>query len=53
MMEAVALHREMYFHAKDIIRAPDAKPGQGKKISLEPPAGWLSLIRRQLTGKPA
>jgi hypothetical protein len=51
MMEAVALHREMFFHAKDIIRAPDTKPGQGKKISLEPPEGWLSLIKRQLTGK--
>ena len=53
MMEALALHVERDFHAKDIIRAPDAKPGQGKKISLDPPAGWLTLLRRQLTGKPA
>jgi hypothetical protein len=50
MMEAVALHKERFFHAKDIIRAPDTKPGQGKKISLDPPEGWLSLIKRQLIG---
>lgn len=51
MMEALALHKEMFFHKKDIIRAPDAKPGQGKQVSLEPPAGWLSILKRQLTGK--
>ena len=51
MMEALALHVERDFHVKDIIRDPGAKPGQGKQISLLPPAGWLTLLKRQLTGK--
>ena len=51
MMEALALHVERDFHVKDIIRDPGAKPGQGKPVSLKPPAGWLSLIARQLAGK--
>ena len=51
MIEAVTLHKELFFHKKDIIRAPEAKPGEGKRVSLEPPAGWLSLIKRQLSGK--
>ncbi|HYX49541.1 MAG TPA: hypothetical protein VE843_07350 [Ktedonobacteraceae bacterium] len=32
MMEALALHMERDFHVKDIIRTPDAKPGQGKQV---------------------
>ena len=51
MMEALALHVERDFHKKDIIREPGSKPGQGKKVDLKPPAGWLSLIARQLAGK--
>jgi hypothetical protein len=51
MIEALALHVERDFHKKDIIREPDSKPGQGKKVILKPPAGWLSLIARQLAGK--
>ena len=51
MMEALALHVERDFHKKDIIREPGAKPGQGTKVDLKPPAGWLSIIRQQLTGK--
>ena len=51
MMEALALHVERDFHVKDIIRDPGAKPGQGKQISLLPPAGWMTLLKRQLTGK--
>jgi hypothetical protein len=51
MMEALALHVERDFHKKDIIRDPGSKPGQGKKVDLKPPAGWLSLIARQLAGK--
>jgi hypothetical protein len=51
MMEALALHVERDFHKKDIIRNPGSKPGQGKKVDLKPPAGWLSLIARQLAGK--
>jgi hypothetical protein len=51
MIEALALHVERDFHKKDVIRAPDAKPGQGKPVDLKPPAGWLSLAIQQLTGK--
>jgi len=51
MMEALALHVERDFHVKDIIREPGAKPGQGKPVSLQPPAGWLTLLKRQLSGK--
>jgi hypothetical protein len=51
MMEALALHVERDFHKKDIIREPGSQPGQGKRVDLKPPAGWLSLIARQLAGK--
>jgi len=51
MLEAIVLHVEKDFHVKDIIREPGAKPGQGKPVSLVPPAGWLTLMIRQLTGK--
>jgi hypothetical protein len=51
MLEALVSHVERDFHVKDIIREPDAKPGQGKQVQLVPPAGWLTLIMRQLTGK--
>ena len=51
MMEALALHVERDFHKKDIIREPGAKPGQGKKVDLKPPAGWLTLALRQLAGQ--
>jgi hypothetical protein len=51
MLEALVLHVEKDFHVKDIIRDPGAKPGQGKPVSLVPPAGWLTLMIRQLTGK--
>jgi hypothetical protein len=51
MMEALALHVERDYHVKDVIRDPGAKPGQGKKVDLKPPAGWLSLALRQLRGK--
>ena len=50
MMEALALHVERDFHKKDIIREPGSKPGQGTKVDLKPPAGWLSLVVRQLSG---
>jgi hypothetical protein len=51
MIEALALHVERDFHKKDIIREPGSKPGQGKQVDLKPPAGWLSLLARQLTGQ--
>jgi hypothetical protein len=51
MMEALELRVEKDFHVKDIIREPESKPRQGKQVELVPPAGWLTLIMRQLTGK--
>jgi hypothetical protein len=51
MLEAIVLHVEKDFHVKDIIREPGDKPGQGKPVSLQPHAGWLTLTIRQLTGK--
>ena len=45
LMEALAFNVEKDYHVKVTIREPEAKPGQGK------PAGWLTLIMRQLTGK--
>jgi hypothetical protein len=45
LMEALAFNVEKDFHVKVTIREPKAKPEQGK------PAGWLTLIMRQLTGK--
>jgi hypothetical protein len=50
MIEALALHVERDFHVKDVIRAPGAKPGQGKPVALKPPEGWLTLALRQLRG---
>ena len=45
MMKALALNVGKDYHVKVTIREPKAKPEQGK------PAGWLTLIMRQLTGK--
>jgi hypothetical protein len=50
MIEALTLRVEGDFHVKDIIRDPDAKPGEGSKVTLKPPEGWLSLLRKQLLG---
>ena len=54
MLEALVLHVEKDFHVKDIIREKvekGAKPGKWSAVKLAPPAGWLSLVVRQLTGK--
>jgi hypothetical protein len=45
MLEALAFHVEKDFHVKDMIWEPGAKPGEGKPVSLVPPAGWLTLIK--------
>jgi hypothetical protein len=44
LMEALAFV-EKDFHVKVTIRQPEPNPAQEK------PAGWLTLIMRQLTGK--
>jgi hypothetical protein len=54
MLEALVLHVEKDFHVKDIIREKvekGAKPGKWNAVHLAPPAGWLTLAWRQLTGK--
>jgi hypothetical protein len=51
MMEALVLRVEKDFHVKDIIRDPGAKPDQGKAVDLKPPAGWMTLLKKQLSGK--
>src|SRR4051794_27436471 len=53
MLEAIVLHVEKDFHVKDILREPGSKPGQGKEVKLAPPAGWMTLAIRQLTGRKA
>jgi hypothetical protein len=50
MLEAILVGREKYYHVKDIIRAPEAKPGAGVLVSLEPPRGFMALLREQLLG---
>lgn len=51
MLEGVLLHTEKDYHVKDLIRDPGAKPGQGVKVELKPPTGWLSLLFAQLVPK--
>lgn len=50
MLEALALGVEKDYHVKDVIREPAGRPGSGVKIRLEPPRGWLSILRDQLLG---
>jgi hypothetical protein len=54
MLEALVLHVEKDFHVKDIVRQnveKGEKPARWNTVKLAPPAGWLTLIVRQLTGK--
>ena len=51
LREALALQEERDFHVIDIVREPGAKPGQGTKVNLKPPTGWLSLLKRQFIRK--
>jgi hypothetical protein len=54
MLEAMVLHVERDFHVKDIVRLKvdkSEKPGKWNTVTLAPPAGWLTLVVRQLTGK--
>jgi hypothetical protein len=50
MLEAILVGVEKDYHVKDIIRAPEAKPGAGVKVNLEPPRGFMALLRGQLLG---
>jgi hypothetical protein len=54
MLEALVLHVERDFHVKDIVRPKvdkGEKLGKWNTVTLAPPAGWLTLVVRQLTGK--
>lgn len=51
MLEALLLHTEKDYHVKDYIRDPGEKPGKGTPVKLALPAGWLTLLIRQLTGR--
>jgi len=45
---------EKDFHVKDIVRLnveKGQKPGKWSVVKLAPPAGWLTLAWRQLTGQ--
>src|SRR3954451_7827858 len=57
MMEALVLHVERDYHVTDYVKAPEDVDGKGRKIDLNPPKGWLSLLLQelavQLGGKPA
>ena len=54
MLEAIEQGVEKDYHVKDVIRAPrDAPrdgPGTGTRVSLDPPRGWLTILREQLLG---
>jgi hypothetical protein len=54
MLEALVLHVERDFYVKDIVREnvdKGERPGKWQTVTLAPPAGWLTLVVRQLTGK--
>jgi hypothetical protein len=53
MLEALVLHVEKDFHVNDIVREnvdKGEKLGKWHTVTLAPPAGWLTLVVRQLTG---
>src|SRR3954449_12224592 len=57
MMEALVLHVERDYHVTDYVKAPGDANGKGRRIDLNPPKGWLSLLLQelaaQLVGQPA
>jgi hypothetical protein len=50
MMEALLLHVERDYHVIDYVKAPEDADGKGRKVSLEPPKGFLSLLIEQVLG---
>jgi hypothetical protein len=51
MMEALMLRVDRHYHVMDIVRTPQDAPGKGKKVSLDPPKGWLATFMDQLLGR--
>jgi hypothetical protein len=49
LMEAIACGDEKLFHVYDVIR-PSDDPGRPEPVRLEPPTGWMRLLREQLIG---
>ena len=49
LMEAIACGDEKLFHAYDLIR-PSGDPSRPEPVRLEPPTGWMKLLREQLLG---
>jgi hypothetical protein len=49
LMEAFAFGDERSFHVYDVIR-PSDDPTKSEPVRLEPPTGWMTLLREQLTG---
>lgn len=50
MLAAIEQGVERDYHVKDIVRAPGDAPDTGARVSLEPPRGWLSILKDQLLG---
>ena len=50
MMEALVLHVERDYHVTDYVKTPEDADGKGHRISLDPPKGWMALLREQLLG---
>jgi hypothetical protein len=49
LMEAFAFGDEKVYHVYDVIR-PSDDPSKSEPVRLEPPAGWMKLLREQLAG---
>ena len=49
LMEAIAYGDEKLLHTYDVIR-PSDDPGKVEPVRLEPPTGWMKLVREQLLG---
>ncbi len=49
LTEALAFGDEKQFHLYDVIR-PSDDATKAEPIKLEPPTGWLKLLREQLVG---
>jgi hypothetical protein len=50
LMEAIACGDEKLLHIYDVIRPSDDKT-RPEPVRLEPPTGWMRLLREQLIGK--
>jgi hypothetical protein len=51
MMEALMLRVERHYHVMDYVKSSEDAAAKGKKISLEPPKGWLAAFMDQLLGR--